>query len=72
MSEELEVLKEVARRLTGAGIPYMITGSIAANFYSVPRMTLDIDLVIELPDAGVARLVVLGTGLPARAFFFWR
>ena len=57
MSEELEVLKEVARRLTGAGIPYMITGSIAANFYSIPRMTRDIDLVVELGDAGVARLV---------------
>ncbi len=48
MSEELEVLKVVAHRLESAGIPYMITGSIALNFYSVPRMTRDIDLVIEL------------------------
>ncbi|MDI6761176.1 MAG: nucleotidyltransferase [Candidatus Brocadiaceae bacterium] len=48
MSEELEVLKTVVSRLQSAGIHYMVTGSIALNFYSVPRMTRDIDLVIEL------------------------
>ncbi|MDI6759278.1 MAG: nucleotidyltransferase [Candidatus Brocadiaceae bacterium] len=48
MIEELEVLKVVARRLKSVDIPYMVTGSIALNFYSVPRMTRDIDLVIEL------------------------
>ena len=47
MSEEMEVLKEVTRRLDQAGIAYMITGSTAANFYTVPRMTRDIDLVVE-------------------------
>jgi hypothetical protein len=48
MSAELEVLKVVARRLKSAGIPYMVTGSIVLNFYSIPRMTRDINLVIEL------------------------
>ena len=48
MSEELDVLKEVCRRLENAGILYMITGSVAANFYAVPRMTRDIDIVIEI------------------------
>lgn len=48
MSEELEVLKDVAQRLDDLGIPYMLTGSFAANFYTVPRMTRDIDLVVEL------------------------
>ena len=48
MSEELAVLKLVSERLKSAGIPYMITGSIASNFYAVPRMTRDVDLVIEL------------------------
>ncbi len=53
MSEELEVLKIVAERLEAAGIAYMITGSTALNYYAVPRMTRDIDLVAELaaPDA---------------------
>ncbi len=48
MSDELEVLKNVARRLEAAGIPYMVTGSMAVNYYAVPRMTRDIDLVVEL------------------------
>jgi hypothetical protein len=39
MSEELEVVKEVVQRLDKGGIAYMITGSTAANFYTVPRMT---------------------------------
>ena len=47
MSDELDVLKSVAARLGEAGIPYMVTGSMAANFYAVPRMTRDIDLVVE-------------------------
>ena len=61
MSEEMEVLKEVARRLDQAGIAYMITGSTAANFYTVPRMTRDIDLVVELTGEDVNRVVEIFT-----------
>jgi len=59
MSEELEVLKTVTQRLTRAQIPYMVTGSIAGNFYAVPRMTRDIDLVVELSEQDVDRVVDL-------------
>lgn len=57
MSEELEVLKMVCQRLKRAGIPYMITGSIATNVYTVPRMTRDIDIVIEAKKEDVNRLL---------------
>lgn len=50
MINELDVLKIVVKRLESAGIPYMITGSIAANFYTTPRMTRDIDIVIEVEE----------------------
>lgn len=46
-------------RLEAAGIPYMLTGSMAANFYATPRMTRDIDVVIELREAEVERVVTL-------------
>jgi len=59
MSEELEVLKTVTARLGGARIPYMVTGSIAVNFYAVPRMTRDIDLVVELAEEDAGRIVRL-------------
>lgn len=48
MSEELNVLTKVCESLNKIGVDYMITGSIAANFYTVPRMTRDIDIIIEL------------------------
>jgi hypothetical protein len=59
MTEELEVLKEVARRLDRAGIAYMVTGSIATNFYTVPRMTRDIDIVVELAEEDLGRFIPL-------------
>ena len=43
--EEIQVLKDVAGRLDRAGIPYMLSGSMAMHFYAAPRMTRDIDLV---------------------------
>lgn len=56
MSEELEVLKTVARRLEHLGIAYMVTGSMAVNYYAVPRMTRDIDMVVELSPGDADRL----------------
>jgi hypothetical protein len=43
-----ELLQEVVLALEQRGIRYMISGSVALNAYSVPRMTRDIDIVIEL------------------------
>ena len=51
MSEELEILKIVVERLERSRVPYFISGSMAANYYSVPRMTRDIDIVVELKPA---------------------
>ncbi len=59
MSEELEVLKEVTARLRDAGIAYMLTGSFAGNYYAVPRMTRDIDLVVELTAQDAERVIEL-------------
>jgi hypothetical protein len=51
VTEELDVLTVVTERLESAGVPYMVTGSIAGNYYAVPRMTRDIDIVIEASSA---------------------
>jgi hypothetical protein len=45
---ELEVLRDVAQRLEAEQISYMLTGSLAMNYYAQPRMTRDIDLVVEI------------------------
>jgi hypothetical protein len=56
-SEELEVLMTVGRRLDALGIPYMVTGSTAVSYYAVPRMTRDIDVVVELSAEDAPRLI---------------
>jgi hypothetical protein len=54
MSEEIRILKLICDRLENGNIPYMLTGSLAANFYAVPRMTRDIDFVIEIFEFDVS------------------
>jgi hypothetical protein len=62
LTEELEVLEAVTRWLDEAGIPYMLTGPLALSFYAVPRMTRDIDLVVELSLSDAGRLCDLFEG----------
>ena len=59
MHDELSVLKLVTSRLEGAGFAYMVTGSVAVSFYAQPRMTRDVDLVVELQPSDAGRLVDL-------------
>src|ERR1700719_1656488 len=39
------------------GVAYMLTGSMAMNYYAQPRMTRDIDIVVELEMSDAANLV---------------
>lgn len=57
MLDECSVLQLVTSRLEGAGIAYMVTGSVAVSPYAEPRMTRGVDLVVELQPADTARLV---------------
>ncbi len=59
MDEQLEFVKLIASRLDSADIPYMMTGSMAMAIYSIPRMTRDVDLVVEVKPADVAKIVGL-------------
>jgi hypothetical protein len=42
--------------LEHAAVPYMIVGSLASNFYGVPRATRDADLVVDVAGNALARL----------------
>ena len=57
MSDLLDVLRIVTSRLELAGVPFMVSGSLALGYYAQPRMTRDIDVVAELDDEGVHRVV---------------
>jgi predicted nucleotidyltransferase len=56
---ELDILRDVSERLNSVGIAFMVTGSVAMNYYAQPRMTRDIDVVMELSDSDVEKLVKL-------------
>jgi len=49
----LEVLEVVCQRLENLAIPYMLSGSMALNVYTVPRMTQDIDMVLAIQEEQV-------------------
>ena len=53
---ELLALRDLCARIEAAGIDYMLTGSLAMAYYARPRMTRDIDLVIELAADEAAML----------------
>jgi hypothetical protein len=59
VNSELDVLREVVSRLEAAAIPYMLTGSLAMSIYAEPRMTRDLDFVVELSPSDAGK--VLGT-----------
>ena len=56
---ELDVLRDVSGRLGGAAIEFMLTGSVAMNYYAEPRMTRDIDLVVALTPVDAETIVRL-------------
>lgn len=49
---ELDLLEIFVARLDEIGVSYLVTGSVAATLYGEPRATHDIDLVVDLSDAG--------------------
>jgi len=53
---EIDIVRDISHRFTQAGIPYMLTGSMAMNYYARPRMTRDIDVVIAIASEDVQRL----------------
>ena len=57
MDDQLDLLRLVVGRLDRLGIPYMLSGSLALAYYAEPRMTRDIDLIVELAPAAVPGLV---------------
>ena len=65
------LLRLVAAALRDAGIPFMLTGSVASAYHGAGRATLGLDLVIDPRpaqlDAFVARLVASGAYVSSEA-----
>jgi len=54
---EQELLVDCLTRLNSAEIQYMVTGSMASNFWGIPRSTHDLDFVVQIPPSSVSKFV---------------
>lgn len=57
MRSESEFLVDVLARLNAAGVEYMLTGSMASNYWGIPRTTHDLDFVLVMKPDQIDRLV---------------
>ena len=56
MRSEQELLIDCLERLNRVGIAYMLVGSMASNFWGIPRSTHDLDFVVAMRQADVEAL----------------
>jgi hypothetical protein len=56
---EIDIVRDISARFERAQIAYMLTGSMAMNYYAQPRMTRDIDVVVEITPEDIERVMVL-------------
>ena len=62
MKSEIDIIRDISSKFENLGIPYMLTGSIAMNYYATPRMTRDIDVVVVIGRENIEDLMsVFGT-----------
>ena len=54
---ERELLVDCLRRLNRSGVTYYLTGSMASNYWGVPRTTHDLDFVVQLQESAVSRII---------------
>ncbi|MFA6563721.1 MAG: hypothetical protein WCV00_17590 [Verrucomicrobiia bacterium] len=54
---ERELLVDCLCRLNRCGVTYYLTGSMASNYWGIPRTTHDLDFVVQLSPAAVPDIV---------------
>lgn len=47
LTEQRQLLQLVVENLTESNIVYMVSGSLASSLHGEPRMTRDIDIVVD-------------------------
>ncbi|MFH0907150.1 MAG: hypothetical protein V1929_00100 [bacterium] len=57
MKNEIDIVRDISEKFEALGLPYMLTGSVAMNYYAEPRMTRDIDVVVAIAADNESALV---------------
>ncbi|MBI1862163.1 MAG: hypothetical protein HYR96_14715 [Deltaproteobacteria bacterium] len=61
-----DTFKDILEKLEGAGIQYMVVGSIASIIYGEPRMTKDMDVVVSAKPEDAKKF---GSLFPIQGFY---
>ena len=64
--QQIEFFTSVIRALNEIGVQYMLTGSVASNFYGQPRLTHDVDLAVALT---FGQIKALSSKYPAPRYY---
>jgi hypothetical protein len=59
MQNQIDLVRDVSERLDAVELGYMLTGSMAMNFYSLPCLPRNLDFVIALRPADAEAMVRL-------------
>jgi hypothetical protein len=57
LSDPIKVAKKATDLLEKENIPYLVGGSLASSLYGIPRLTQDIDIVAELSETGLKKII---------------
>lgn len=49
----------IFKKLNEKGIKYIVVGGIAVNLYGIPRMTYDIDLLLDIEDDNLKKFLTI-------------
>jgi len=59
---EHDLLVDCLQRLNRLEVGYLLTGSMASNYWGIPRTTHDLDFVVQFPPSDVPRVVAAFEG----------
>lgn len=59
---EHQLLVDCLERLNRLAVGYLLTGSMASNYWGIPRTTHDLDFVVQFPPSEVPRVVAAFEG----------
>ena len=65
--QQIEFFTSVIKTLNEIGVQYMLTGSVASNFYGQPRLTHDVDLAVAITPG---QIKILSSKYSGPRFYF--
>jgi hypothetical protein len=54
---EPDLLKIFVRPIHDAGFKYLVAGSVGSMYFSEPRLTMDINLAVAIPDHDIPKII---------------